>query len=110
MVKVFAPIQGTLEIQLDFAADKQIDHVRLTDEINRFFERNKKLTAVGVDEDYDLWMSEPYSSQLAALRNDLQSGRCRFKVMNVLYYLKGDEDGYGVQTFKIRGDVNVDIS
>lgn len=108
-VKVLAPLVGDLEILLHLITSKGIDIMRLADEVKRYFENNPLLTAVGVDEQYRLWVVDEFDMTTAANRGDIHSGRLRFRVVGVRYYLRDAVDTYAVEQFKITGDMNVTI-
>jgi len=108
-VKIFAPIRGDLDILMHLVTDKAIDQVRLADEVKRFFGNNQFLTSKGLDEEYRLWLTSEYDLTTTANREDLHSGRVRFRVVGVNYFERESADVYAIQRFHLTGDMNVTI-
>jgi len=109
-VKIYAPIRGDLDILMHLVTDKAIDQIRLADEVKRFFGNNQFLTSKGLDEKYRLWLTSEYDLTTTANREDLHSGRIRFRVVDVNYFERDSADMYAVKQFKLTGDMNVTIS
>lgn len=104
-----APLVGDLEVLAHLITDKGVDLQRLATELKRFFENNPLLTSVGTDEQYRLWVVDEFDMTTAANRGDIQTGRLRFRVVGVRYYLRDAVDGYAVKKFHLSGDMNVTI-
>jgi len=109
-VKIYAPIRGDLDILMHLVTDKAIDQIRLADEVKRFFGNNQFLTSKGLDEEYRLWLTSEYDLTTTANREDLHSGRVRFRVVDVNYFERDSADMYAVKQFKLTGDMSVTIS
>lgn len=108
-VTVPAPLVGDLEILAHLITDKGVDLQRFATELKRFFENNPLLTSVGTDEKYRLWVIDEFDMTTAANRGDLHTGRLRFRVVGVRYYLRDAVDGYAIKKFHLTGDMNVTI-
>ena len=108
-VTVPAPLVGDLEILAHLITDKGVDLQRFATELKRFFENNPLLTSVGTDEQYRLWVLDEFDMTTAANRGDLHTGRLRFRVVGVRYYLRDAIDGYAIKKFHLSGDMNVTI-
>jgi hypothetical protein len=105
-VKVLPSIQGDLDIQIIYMADKQIDLTRLGDEIKRYFIIHRTIRSVGLDEEYDLYFQEKGNYTLSANREGLQSAAVRCRIKNVNYIVQGSQDKYAIQKLNITGMAN----
>jgi len=108
-VTVPAPLVGDLEILAHLITDKGVDLQRFATELKRFFENNPLLTSVGTDEEYRLWVLDEFDMTTAANRGDLHTGRLRFRIVGVRYYLRDAVDGYAIKKFHLTGDMDVTI-
>jgi len=100
-VKVFAPLQGNLEILIQGITDKAIDHQRLSDEMKRFFRNNPLLKSTGLDEPYRLWLIEEYDQRTTASLAELHTWQARIQIMNVRYWLKDALDTFAVEQLNL---------
>lgn len=105
-VKIHPPIRGHLDILLYGVTDKGIDQMRLADALKSFFSNNPQLTAVGTDEEYDLWLMDEYDMSTPANRGDIHTGKMRFQIKEVLFFVRDPEDIYGVENFYLQGDMD----
>jgi len=106
-VKISAPLRGDLDILMHMICDKSIDLMRLADEVKRFFANNSSLRSVGLDEKYRLWLLSEFDMTTAANREDIRSGRLRFRIVGVLFYERDAEDIYTVKKLHLTGDMDV---
>lgn len=102
-VKVPAPLQGDLEVTLHGITDKGVDHKRLADQIQAFFANFPTLRSTGLDEVYSLWLIEEYDARNSPGGADLHTGRARFRVRDVLLYVRDSVDMFGVKRFQATG-------
>jgi hypothetical protein len=102
-VKVFAPIQGDLEVTLLALTDKGVDQQRLKAELQRYFENNPTLQSTGLDEAYTLWLIDEYDMRNVPSPADIHTGRVRFRIRDVVVYARDSVDSFGVQRFKLTG-------
>jgi hypothetical protein len=102
-VKVFAPIQGDLEVSLLALTDKGVDQQRLKEELHRYFENNPTLQSTGLDEAYSLWLIDEYDMRNVPSSADIHTGRVRFRIRDVVVYARDSADSFGVQRFKLTG-------
>jgi hypothetical protein len=98
-VKLPPAIRGNLEILMHLITDKGVDQMRFADEVKRFFRNNTRMTAVGVDEEYDLWLMEEYDMTTAANRGDIHTGRMRFQIKEVRFWSGDAVDAFAVEQF-----------
>jgi len=101
------PLVGDLEILMHLLTDKGVDLQRLATEVKRFFANNPLLRSVGTDEEYRLWVLDEFDMTTAANRGDIHTGRLRFSIVGVRYYLRDAVDGYGIKKFHLTGDMDV---
>jgi hypothetical protein len=102
-VKVYAPIQGDLEVSLLALTDKGVDQQRLKEELQRYFENNPTLQSTGLDEVYTLWLIDEYDMRNVPSSADVHTGRVRFRIRDVVVYARDSVDSFGVQRFKLTG-------
>lgn len=102
--EIKSPIQGDIEIICRGNAGNAIDAIRISDEVKRYFQQTKQLRSVGLDEKYDLFLDEKYSSNPIVGRGDVHSFTFRFKILHVLFFTKGSELAYGVNSFVMTFD------
>jgi len=102
-VKVYAPIQGDLEVTLLALTDKGVDQQRLKAELQRYFENNPTLQSTGLDEAYTLWLIDEYDMRNVPSSADIHTGRVRFRIRDVVVYARDSVDSFGVQRFKLTG-------
>lgn len=103
-------IRGDLEVLMHLITDKGFDQLLLADEIKRFFENNPTLTAVGVDEEYDLWLLDEWDMATTPNMSGLHTGRVVFRVRQVRFYSKDAvESVYSVERFHLEGDMDVTV-
>lgn len=108
-VKLPPPVQGDLFVVLHGLTDKGVDQQRLSDQVKAFFTKNPILTSRGLDEDYSMILVEDYDMRTSPNEGDLHTGRAAFRVKNVLFWFKEAEDVNAVTSFKVSGDVNVEV-
>jgi len=102
-VKVFAPIQGDLEVSLLAYTDKGVDQQRLKEAIHRYFENNPTLRSTGLDEQFSLWLIDEYDMRNVPSPADIHTGRVRFRIRDVVVYARDSVDSFGVQRFNLTG-------
>jgi hypothetical protein len=109
-VKVFAPSILDFDFTIRCLTDKLRDQTRLSEEIKKYFGQNKKITSVGTDENYDTWITSEIDHQDFSSDNEIEITLLKLKVINVLFYINGDEPIYSVNRLIINGPPNVTIS
>lgn len=105
--RVKAPLQGDLEITLQFLTDKTRDHQTLADEMKRFFGENQFITSRGMDEQYRLWLLDEYADQSTPSQGEVYTGRLRFRIADALFFNKAAVDVYAVKKFTATGDMDL---
>lgn len=108
--RVKAPIQGNLDITLQFMTDKTRDHQMLADELKRFFGENQLITSKGLDEQYRLWLLDEYDDQSTPTNAEIYTGQLRFRIVNALFFNKAAVEAYPVLRFNMTGDMNTVVS
>ena len=103
-----APKQGDLEIQLYGATSKGVDHMRLADEVKRFFDNAPLLTSTGLDEQYRLWLIDEYDMAASGQEGEIHIWRARFRVAGVCYWTREAKQVTVVSKFSMRlsGETN----
>lgn len=102
-VKVYAPIQGDLEVTLLALTDKGVDQQRLKEALQQFFGNNPTLQSTGLDEAYTLWLIDEYDMRNTPSPADIHTGRVRFRIRDVVVYARDSVDSFGVQRFNLTG-------
>lgn len=109
-VKIPGPVQADLEVIGRLLADKELDQHRMADELKRFFGKYPKLTSLGLDEEYRLWLLDEYNQQTIPNQEGIHTGRLRFRVVKALFFDRPAEDLYAVERFHLTGDADLVIS
>lgn len=109
-VKVRAPIQGDIEVILHGLTDKGVDQKRLADEIHRYFEENGTVRSPGLDEYFTLWLIDEYDMRTPPGSADMHTGRARFRVRDVVLFVRDSEDSSGVKRFLATGTEDFTLS
>ena len=102
-VKVQAPIQGDIEVILHGLTDKGVDQKRLADEIHRYFEQNGTVRSPGLDEEFTLWLIDEYDMRTPPGSADMHTGRARFRVRDVVFFVRDSEDSFAIKRFLATG-------
>ena len=102
-VKIPGPLQGDIEVMLRGLTDKGVDQKRLSDELTAYFENHPLLTSTALDEEYSLWLIDEYDMRTPVGSADLHTGRLRFRVRNVTFYVRDSVDSFGVKRFLATG-------
>ncbi len=97
------PIQGDLEITLRGVTDKELDQIRISDEIKRYFLNNSLLRSTGLDEDFSLWLIDEYDMKSPTDRGDVHSGQAVIRIRNIRFYVRDAVDGFTVSRFIMTG-------
>lgn len=103
-VKIPPPVQGDIEIVLHGLTDKGVDQKRLADELTAYFEDHSALTSTALDEVFTLWLIDEYDMRTPAGSADMHTGRLRFRVRDVTFYVRDSVDSFGVKRFLMTGD------
>jgi hypothetical protein len=98
-VRVLAPRQGDIELELIVQTEKQFDQMRLAEELRTYFAKSPLMRSRGLDEEFRLWLIGEYSSEGAPNASDLQTGRLRCRIVNALFFERGSETVFGVGSF-----------
>jgi hypothetical protein len=98
-----------VEITLICLSGTSKNQQRLLDEARRFFENNTKINCTGLDEDYDIVLREENRLQTTQIDLDTYSSTFRFRIINVMFSQKQEENLYIVKRFVMSGDVNATI-
>lgn len=109
-VKVRAPIQGDLEVILHGLTDKGVDQKRLADEIHRYFEENGSIRSPGLDEEFTLWLIDEYDMRTPPGSADMHTGRARFRVRDVVLFVRDSEDRSAIKRFLATGTEDFTLS
>jgi hypothetical protein len=107
--KTWAPMQGDLEMTLMGLTDKAVDAKRLADAMKAFFANIRVVTSAALDRDYSLWLISEYDQRTPPSQADLHSGMVRFRVRDVVFYVRDSVDSTGVLKFLATGDENFTI-
>lgn len=102
-VKVPAPMQGDLEIVMHTLTDKGVDQKRLTDRVKAFFANNPTLRSTALDERFTLWLIDEYDMRTPPGKADQHTGSVRFRIRDVVSYVRDAVDGFGVKRFLATG-------
>lgn len=109
-VKVLpGPIQGNLNFTIRGITDKQVDHLRLTSAVKRYFANNLVIVSTGLDERYRLWLVEEYEQSNSEEEKDLHSWVATFRIPNFCVWAKDAYDRNLVAQFGIGGDLDIEV-
>lgn len=109
-VQIPPPIQGDIDVTLHGLTDKGVDQKRLADELAAFFENHSRLISRALDEEYTLWLIEEYDMRTPPGTADLHTGRLRFRVRDVTFYVRDSVESFGVKRFLATGTEDFVIS
>lgn len=98
-----------IEITLICLTGLSKNQQRLLDEVRRFFENNNLLNCTGLDEEYDMILRSENNLQTTQLDLDIYSSVFRFRIENVVFTQKQEENLYIVTKLVLGGDLNQTI-
>lgn len=105
------PSRATLQFRVQLKTDKGVDLARMLSSFMKFFDENKKITAIGVDENYRMQIIREYRDLITPKSNDELLFWTIFEIHNVRMPFIS-QDTYGVQklvlNFKEPKDINED--
>jgi len=100
------PVQGDLDFRLTSISDKLVDHLRLSEEIERLVAAEPMVRSPAFDEEWPLTVAERYTSRLVASKGELHTGSCRLRLRNVALHLGGARQHPAATRFTSRGSLN----
>jgi len=101
-VKISAPCQRDLDIELRLVTAKQSDLQKLADEVRRFFDNNVQLRSVGLDEKYYFFQTSDFDSRNTANQKEIFGGNFGCRIVSALFYTKQEEDLYIIQNLNLQ--------
>jgi hypothetical protein len=105
-VELNPPTQGNLDFRVVGITDKVVDHVRLADAIQGFFDGTRLLHSSGLDEEWNMTIQEKYSSQITATKEELYRSSARGRLHNISLCLSGDNDRHAIRKVNFTGMMN----
>jgi len=108
--RVKAPSMVDIEFMLRILTGKALDQHRLIDEIRRHFRQNPMLTSRGMDESYSLQQLGEFDQHDTIDAAETEVGLLSCRVLNALFYNRGDETVYATKRFVINGPPNLVVS
>jgi len=82
-VVVYEPFKATIEFKFHATSDRAVDEMRMMSAIMKFFEENKTLRSVGLDEIYQLFLIREFRDVTQPAKNDIHETWTRFQIVNV---------------------------
>jgi len=105
--KVHAPYRMTLRITARLVTGKNRDMAALHGDMMRLFRQTPLLKSEGLDEEYSLNLTREFDNAMNPNLSDLKQRRMVFDVMDVNYWVEGDEEtGLTTTGLVSSGDVN----
>lgn len=107
--RVLGPKQGDIEMLIRVESGSGYDQKRLADGVSRYFATNKKLTAVGIDQEFDMVLIRDFDAQFVPNKNDIHAGRLRARILGAVFFERGSTPVTGVTGFSIGGPPVVSV-
>jgi len=82
-VLIKEPWRATLEFRLHVQTDRAVDEFRLMTKIMEFFERNKRIRSVGLDEYFRMEIIREFRDLISPDRSDMRVFWTRFQIIDV---------------------------
>jgi hypothetical protein len=107
-VEIDSPIRADIEFIIHVFANRGVDQMRMTSKMYEFFENNKFLTSVGLDEKYPIQIVKEFRDVGYANKADEHNSWTRFAIRDVRMAFSST-DTYGVQrvVFKFSEPANI---
>lgn len=100
-VVVPGPVQGDLEVSLLAWTGSGVDHARLSDEVTRFFGKNRHITSSGLDEQYAISLVQRFRQNDVDRDAGVHVSRLVFRIRNALFFNRESYNAFNVQRFNI---------